>query len=205
MIPSRKTPSPNAGGCDFGARDENGRESTDVWTPEALPSVIVLTQLPEVFADPRHRLPGRLLDQSVVADGDHLIERGGAFLRLYVEAGAAPPAALLPFDELFEIRATAAIRAWRGLSGRSVGANPAALSAQRRDRLILALRALDGRLDGAKHREIAGAIFGVGEISKRDWISHDLRDRTARAIRLGFTTMKGGYRRLLIYPYRRSL
>ena len=170
-----------------------------------LPSVIAITSLPFGLADPRYRLSGRLHDLVVVGEGDVVLERGGALMRLHVEASAEPPAALLPFDELFEIRAMAAIRAWRGLTGRSVGANPAALSTQRRDRFILALRALDGRLDGAKHREIASAIFGVGEISKRDWISHDLRDRTARAIRLGFTTMKGGYRRLLIYPYRRSL
>jgi len=205
MIPSRKTPSPNAGGCDFGARDENGRESADVWTPEALPSVIVLTKIPDGFADARYRLPGGLLDQSVAAGGDRLVERGDALLRLHIEAGAEPAAALLPFDELFEIRATAAIRVWRGLTGRNVGANPAALSAQRRDRLVLALRALDGRLDGAKHREIASAIFGVGEFSKRDWISHDLRDRTARTIRLGVTMMKDGYRRLLVHPFRRRL
>ena len=197
--------SPSAGGCDFGARDENGHANAEVWTPEALPSVIAIAQLPAGLANPRYRLPVGLDDLAAVSVGDLRIERDGALLRLHVEAEAEPPVALLPFDELFEMRAMAAIRAWRGLTGRSVGANPAALSTQRRDRFILALRALDGRLDGAKHREIAGAIFGVGEISKRDWISHDLRDRTARAIRLGFTTMKGGYRRLLIYPYRRSL
>ena len=170
-----------------------------------LPSVIAVTSLPSGLADPRYRLSGRSNDLVVADEGEVVLERGGAVVRLHVEAGAEPPAALLPFDELFEIRAMAAIRAWRAVTGRSVGANPAALPAQRRDRLILALRALDGRLDGAKHREIAGVIFGGGEISKRDWISHDLRDRTARTVRLGVTMMKVGHRRLLLHPYRRTL
>ena len=170
-----------------------------------LPSVITVTTLPSGLADPRYRLRGWSNDLAVVGEGDVVLERGGALMRLHVKGGAEPPAALLPFDELFEIRAMAAIRVWRGLTGRSVGANPAALSAQRRDRLVLALRALDGRLEGAKHREIAGAIFAVGEISKRDWISHDLRDRTARAVRLGFSMMKGSYRQLLVHPFRRRL
>ena len=41
------------------------------------------------------------------------------------------------------------------LAGRNPGPNPAALPKTRRDRLILALRALDGRLTDATYREIA--------------------------------------------------
>ena len=105
--------------------------------------------------------------------------------------------------QLFETRAIAAIRLWRGLTGRNPGPNPAALSKARRDRLILALRGLDGRLDGATNRQIASALFGNNAVPERDWISHDLRDRTARLVRLGHIMMRGGYRRLLLYPYRR--
>jgi hypothetical protein len=67
---------------------------------------------------------------------------------------------------------------------------------------VLALRALDGRLDGATHREIAAALFGANAVPERDWISHELRDRTARLVRLGIAMMNGGYRRLLLHPYR---
>jgi hypothetical protein len=88
------------------------------------------------------------------------------------------------------------------MRGRPPGPNPAALSEPRRNRLILALRALDGRLDNATHRQIAEALFGADAVRKRDWISHDLRDRTARLVRLGIAMMKGGYRRLLLHPYR---
>ena len=61
----------------------------------------------------------------------------------------------------------------------SHGPNPASLSPARRSRLILASRGLDGRLAGATHREIARAPFGAGAIAHRDWISHELRDRSA--------------------------
>jgi hypothetical protein len=98
----------------------------------------------------------------------------------------------------------AALHFFRALTGRNSGPNPAALSAARRDRLTLALRGLDGRLAGATHREIARALFGNHAIDDRDWISHELRDRTARLVRLGFTMMRGGYRRLLLHPYRRK-
>ena len=46
-------------------------------------------------------------------------------------------------------------------------------------------------------------LFDTAPISKRDWISHELRDQTGRIIRLGFSMMRGGYRRLLLHPYRR--
>jgi hypothetical protein len=118
---------------------------------------------------------------------------------------ADPTAILLPFDRLFEVRVAAALRLWRALKGRKPGRNPAALSEARRKRLAFALRALDGRLDGAPHREIAAALFGAYAVPERDWISHELRDRTARLVRLGLAMMNGGYRRLLLHPYRGRL
>ena len=115
-----------------------------------------------------------------------------------------PSAVLLPLDQFFESRATAAIRLWRGLAGRNPGPNPSALPKARRDRLILALRALDGRLADATYREIASALFEDAGVSDRGWKSHDLRDRTIRLVRFGLGMMRSGYRRLLLYPYRRQ-
>ena len=175
-----------------------------MWTPEALPSVIVLTGLPADLADQRHQLPTSSMQAiDTLPSGEHLITRHAEDLRFYVDPnGAEPPAVLLPFDRLFDTRAAAALRLWRGLIGRRPGPNPAALSRARKDRLILALRALDARLEGAVHREIATGLFGANRVSERDWISHDLRDRTARLVRLGLGMMRGGYRRLLLCPYR---
>ena len=58
-----------------------------------------------------------------------------------------------------------------------------ALTPERRDRLVPTLRALDGRLSAATHPEIAAGLFDIEPISKRDWISHELRDRTGRLVR----------------------
>jgi hypothetical protein len=141
----------------------------------------------------------------VGVDGaEHLIERRSTLFRVHLDdSGIAPSAVLLPLDQFFESRATAAIRLWRGLAGRNPGPNPAELTKARRDRLILALRALDGRLADATYREIASVLFGEAGLSDRGWKSHDLRDRTIRLVRFGLGMMRSGYRRLLLYPYRR--
>lgn len=191
--------SPGVGGCDFATATD---PEAPLWTAQALPSVIALTQLPPNLADPKFRLPS--LDPALTVDaGDHLLDRRGAVLRVHLDgAGADPPAVLIPFDRLFEVRMAAALRLWRALNGRPPGPNPAALSEARRNRLILSLRALDGRLDDATHRQIAGVLFGADAVPEREWISHELRDRTARLVRLGVAMMNGGYRRLLLHPYR---
>jgi hypothetical protein len=165
-----------------------------------------LTGLPADLAGP-HLQPSPLsLGSSVATDGpEYLVAHRGTVFRVHLdEAGIAPSAVLLPLNQFFESRATAAIRLWRGLAGRNPGPNPSALPKARRDRLILALRALDGRLDDATYREIASALFGDADVSDRGWKSHDLRDRTIRLVRFGLGMMRSGYRRLLLYPYRRQ-
>ena len=103
----------------------------------------------------------------------------------------------LPFDRDFDFRADAGRRLWRALNGRPLGAPLHVLSAQRRRRLTLALRALDARMDGSTYREIAEVLFGAGRISERGWRTHDLRNRTIRLVQSGFALMRGGYRALL--------
>lgn len=167
--------------------------------------MIALTELPTDLGGPSFQLSPLPLGSSVAADGpEHLVAHRGTVFRVHLnEAGIAPSAVLLPLDQFFESRATAAIRLWRGLAGRNPGPNPAALPKTRRDRLILALRALDGRLADATYREIASVLFGEAGLSDRGWKSHDLRDRTIRLVRFGLGMMRSGYRRLLLYPYRR--
>lgn len=103
----------------------------------------------------------------------------------------------LPLDRDFEFRADAGRRLWRALNGRPPGPPRHALSAHRRRRLALALRALDARTDGSTYREIAEILFGAGRISERDWKTHDLRNRTIRLVQSGLALMRGGYRALL--------
>jgi hypothetical protein len=113
--------------------------------------VIALTGLPVDLAGPGYQLSPVPLGSSVAADGpEHLVAQRSTVFRVHVgEDGIEPTAVLLPLDQFFENRAIASIRLWRGLAGRNPGPNPAALPKTRRDRLILALRALDGRLADA--------------------------------------------------------
>jgi hypothetical protein len=80
---------------------------------------------------------------------------------------------------------------------------PDPLTPQRRQRLRLALRALDGRLAKATYRELAQVLFG-GPQDPDHWKTHELRDRTIRLVRIGFDLMRGGYRALLRIPTRRK-
>jgi hypothetical protein len=168
--------------------------------------VIPLTRLPPDLTDPNQRVDAPSLGPAIVEEGpERLIERRGNFFHLHIieTPDAQTPCVVLPLDQLFDIRANSALRLWRALTGRDPGANPATLSRARRDRLLLALRALDGRLDKASYREIAEVLFSVGGLTSRTWKSHDLRDRTIRLVRYGFSLMEGGYQLLLLHPYRR--
>ena len=197
--------SPGAGGCDFASAGEPSNPASVLWAAHALPSVIALAALPADLADSGLQHPLLPVEAGVAADAaEQLIECRGTVFRVHVyEASIQAPAVLLPLDQFFEIRANAAIRLWRGLTGHSPGPNPAALSKARRDRLVMALRALDGWQERASYREIAGVLFGFDNVSQRGWKSDDLRDRTIRLVRFGLGTMRTGYRRLLLCPYRR--
>jgi Uncharacterized conserved protein (DUF2285) len=176
-----------------------------LWTAASLPSVIPIARLPPDLAVPKLQADSLSLGPALVEGGpEQLIERQGSLFRLHVleDLGEQVPCVILPLDKLFEIRVMAALRLWRGLTGRSPGRDPAMLPVARRDRLLLALRALDGRLDRASYRDIAVALFGIGRVPERGWKTHDLRDRTVRLVRLGHALMQGGYRRLLLYPFR---
>jgi hypothetical protein len=185
--------------------DRDGGARQPLWAPASLPSVIPITRLPPDLVDPNLKRDAWSLGPAVAEQGAaRLIERRDSLFRLHVlEApGEGTPCVVLPLDQFFDIRAAAALRLWRGLTGHSPGRDPAALPATRRERLVLALRALDGRLDKASYRKIAEALFGASRMPERGWKTHDLRDRTVRLARLGHAMMQGGYRRLLLYPFR---
>ena len=202
--PTTLTVSHGAGACDFAARGADEDTPPVFWTAAALPSVIAIAPLPYDLTDPNLRVHSLPLGPPLAEDGpETLIERGEGLFRLHiVENPRVGACVLLPLDRLFEVRAAAALRFWRALAGRPLGRDPATLPAPRRDRLVLALRALDGRLAEASYREIAAALFGAARVPGRGWKTHDLRDRTARIVRLGVAMMQGGYRRLLLYPLR---
>ncbi len=170
-----------------------------------LPSVVPLAAAPEDLTNPSFALASSSLGALTAQHLNHFLVLPGARLRIQTLDRIGPYAVVLPLDQLFEIRAAAALRFWHGLVGRRPGPDPSALTAERRKRFILALRALDARLLGTTYPDIASGLFDTAPISKRDWISHELRDQTGRLVRLGFKMMRGGYRQLLVYPYRRRI
>nr|WP_247436138.1 DUF2285 domain-containing protein [Bradyrhizobium sp. 139] len=111
-------------------------------------------------------------------------------------------AAELALDADFEVRANASHRLWRAVNGHSPGPPFHRLSAQRRERLSLALRALDGHMEGASYRVIAEVLFGRKRIPERSWKTHELRSQTIRLVQAGLALMRGGYRALLRPPPR---
>jgi hypothetical protein len=91
----------------------------------------------------------------------------------------------------------AAHRFWSAIEERPIGPPVPALSLQRRQRLTLAIRALDGWTEGNSYREIAAGLFEKHRIPGRAWKTHDLRSRTVRLVQTGLALMRGGYRALL--------
>ena len=109
----------------------------------------------------------------------------------------------LPLDRDFEFRAAAGTRLWKGLNGRPQGAPPHAISAYRRRRIALALRAADASTDGATYREIAEVLLPAYPIADEDWETHEVRDQIKRLVKTGFALVQGGYRSLLSPPSRK--
>lgn len=134
------------------------------------------------------------------SDGWHaIVPLGGAKHRLWLRE--LPPSSSLltvdlPLDRNFDIRLRAAHRFWRALERRPLGPPPLALTRLRRRRLILAMRAVDGWLEGNSYREIAHGLFDF-LVPARDWKTDDLRSRTIRLVQMGLRLMRGGYRALL--------
>nr|WP_249804365.1 DUF2285 domain-containing protein [Bradyrhizobium sp. 193] len=83
---------------------------------------------------------------------------------------------------------------WRAINGRPPGLPYHRLSAHRRERWGLILRAADGDLEGASYRGIAEVLLGRRLISERSWKTHELRSRTIRLVQTARTLIRGGCR-----------
>ena len=179
-------------------------QTITVWLPQVDPRLALLTQLlAALFAAPT--LPAA--DPTLIApaaEGDYLEllalpPSRGALLVPGQPEGAV--ASVLPFDELFEERIETARRLYRLLVQRR--APPASLTAYRRRRLKLALRALDGSLAGADYRAILEALFGERVPKGAAFRDNSLRAQAIRLVRYGTQLMRGGYLDLL-RPERRA-
>ncbi|WP_247486214.1 DUF2285 domain-containing protein [Bradyrhizobium sp. 193] len=115
------------------------------------------------------------------------------WLREAPQLGAAYAAELL-YGPDYDVRAHASHRLWRAINGRPPGLPYHRLSAHRRERWGLILRAADGDLEGASYRGIAEVLLGRRLISERSWKTHELRSRTIRLVQTARTLIRGGCR-----------
>ena len=177
------------------------------WLPRLDQSTVLLAPAPPGFSAAPNLAGLAPAEQHVASDGTYLIVRHETGRITAVMVGGAtaatPLAALIPLDASFAARSAAALRLWRMLSQGELQRAPDPLTRQRRQRLRLALRALDGRLANATYRELAQGLFG-GPQDSDHWKTHELRDQTIRLVRIGFDLMRGGYRALLRIPTRRK-
>jgi len=125
------------------------------------------------------------------------------WLREAAPDAAAFYAAMLPMDSYLELRAHAARRLWRSLTGRAPGSDFRALPDQLRQWHLLSLRALDARLRGESYRAIAEVLLSFRG-TKEDWEVDPRKNKVRRLVAHGVKMMRGGYRLLLHYPIRPS-
>jgi len=187
----------------------SSQDQSIFWATEVLPTIIpIVRSTSDSISNVLSLAAMSAGEIRQASDGWYVLLRvGGLEHRLWLREPPATDsayAAELPFDENFEIRTHAARRLWRSLNGRHAGPTFQEMSPQRRLRLVLALRALDGRLEGNSYRAIAEGLFGAKRIPERAWKTHDLRNRTIRLVRTGFDLMRGGYRELLRQVRRRK-
>ena len=177
------------------------------WLPHLDQSVVLLAPAPPGFSAPTNLAGLPPTKQHAASDGAYFLVRHEAGRITAVMVGGAAAAntlaALIPLDASFPARSASALRLSRMLSEGQLQRAPDPLTPQRRQRLRLALRALDGRLAKATYRELAQVLFG-GPQDSDHWKTHELRDRTIRLVRTGFDLMRGGYRALLRVPTRRK-
>jgi len=169
------------------------------WSAHEATDVLILAELPLGFtATLKAQLPKPSAER-LAEDGHHrLIHDPPTQLWLLDDRDADNRlGVLLPLDEMLPDRIAAAMAFWRRTRGLGDTATTSP-TPQRRTRLILGLRALDGRTEDASYREIASALFGSENVpAGRAWKTHDLRSRTLRLVADATALMRGGYRKLL--------
>lgn len=121
---------------------------------------------------------------------------------LYGTDSARPLAAIVPLDAKAPERLSSLDRFLRSSKGSSVPDKR--LTSTQRTRLGHMLRALDGRIEGSSHFEIALALFGPRFIVAAEWQESPFRYATLRLIRDGHKMINGGYRQLLRFRRREA-
>ncbi|HEV2605625.1 MAG TPA: DUF2285 domain-containing protein [Microvirga sp.] len=140
--------------------------------------------------------------ERIQGDERHVLLGPGGGTQLALVEGAdlkEPTAFVIPADQDVPARVEALLAFWQRLTGH--GLPYAGVTPQRRQRLVLGLRALDGRAAGASYRVLADGLFGRDRVpAGAAWKTHDLRSRTMRLVADATALMRGGYRALAGLP-----
>lgn len=111
-----------------------------------------------------------------------------------------PHCLCLSLDDHLHLRLAAAERLRRRLSGLKTGPPPLPLTLLQQRRLLVMLRAWDGRLSGARARELAAALIDpkVSGYSAAEWSDSRQRRLIGRWIKAARLLIERDYRRLLL-------
>lgn len=120
----------------------------------------------------------------------------GDGVALCVQDRDRPLGILLPLDAHWSVRLATAERLRARLLG--LCAPPGSLTPQQRRRIVLALRALDGRASQAVLRTIAAHLYGAERVRREHWKTSPLKAQVARLIAHGRHLSLHGYRALLL-------
>ncbi|MBT1155895.1 DUF2285 domain-containing protein [Aminobacter anthyllidis] len=197
-----------SGGFDFPANPDRPATKQPVyWTPEVDPGVVLLINTPPLLADDADvvaALPPAVSKRDEL--GEHLRTLSAAnscqIALLYGTDSARPLAAIVPLDAKAPERLSSLDRFLR--SSKGSGVPDKRLTSSQRTRLGHMLRALDGRIEGASHFEIAHALFGPRFIVAEEWQDSPFRYTTLRLVRDGHRMIDGGYRQLLRFRRREA-
>ena len=167
-----------------------------------MPTAVILTPAPANFGNAASLDPAVLAvaaTKSDGADGLHIRLPGDYQIWLLDKRPDQPLAVVIPLDEDFSLRAAGALRLHRWMTAKKIGPIPQSqsLTAQKRERLIQMLLAVDGRRSLASYREIASALFGKTVAIEKGWKTHPIRARTIRLVNDAMKMVNRGYLKLL--------
>lgn len=179
----------------------NAIETSIFWHPEICAYTVIL-DAGVCVTSKNITLTEDILSQAKIRkakDGQHiLLRKAGHIHQIFLTPRAEITRqlhAVIPFDNSTKIRMIATAQLWRIVMNRK--AMQFSIHAQRRQKLIQSLRALDANLAGASHRLIAQEIFSPIRQEAESWRVSSMRGCVRRLVETGATLMKKGYRDLL--------